>query len=246
MSVKIYDNIKGLDFFATGTCADIYITNDKKFVVKVVKLNNKHEFQSKKRAIKSVYAEHELINMVGIYKSYGVHISKKYGYITMDKVSGRSLSDIMQYNEYLEIDPKNVINILKDWTKQVKTIHDYGVCHYSLHRSNLFIDKNRGYIIDYGNSILDSYYDNEYKYLVSSDKLKNNNRGIHHTYQDFRFFLKNCKKFVENVYTQRGSNDYVKIKSIYSYIRKNIKILENNPKPKYNYAIDFFKFLNTL
>jgi len=243
---KIYNDISNLKFFASGTCADIYLADEKNVVVKVVKLKNEKEFESKKRAIKSVYAEHEIINLIGEYTSYGVSISKKNGYITMDKVNGESLSNIMEYNKYMEIDPTDAISILKDWTKQVKTIHDYGVCHYSLHRSNLFIDKNRGYIIDYGNSILDSYYDNEYKYLVSSDKLKNNNRGIHHTYQDFRFFLKNCKKFVENIYTERGSNDYIKIKSIYSYIRKNIKVLENNPKPKYNYAIDFFKFLNTL
>jgi len=82
---KVYNNTDDCKFFATGTCADIYITKDNK-IVKVVELKNKHEFESKKRAIKSCYAEHELINLVGFYKSYGVAITKKYGYITMDKM----------------------------------------------------------------------------------------------------------------------------------------------------------------
>lgn len=243
---KIYNDVSSLKFFASGTCADIYITPDKNKVVKVVKLKNEHEFESKKRAIKSIYAEHEIINLIGEYNSYGVFISKKNGYITMDKVPGDSLSNIMEDGKYINIDPTDAISILKDWTKQIKILHGYGICHYSLHRSNLFINKNRGYVIDFGNAILDIDYKNDYKYLIHSDKIKNNNRGIYHIYQDFRFYLKNCKKFIENIYSEKGSNDFIKMKKIYDFIKKEIEIIKYNPKKKYNYANDFYKFMNSL
>lgn len=243
---KVYDDVKGLTFLATGTCADVYLTPDKSKVVKVVKLKNEHEFENKKRAIKSIQAEHEIINLIGEYKSYGVSISNKYGYITMDRVPGKSLSDIMDYNTYLEIDPDDVISIIKDWTKQIKVLHDHGICHYSLHRSNIFIDKNKGYIIDFGNAVLDSDFVNDYKYMMSSDKVKSNNRGIYHIHQDFRFYLKNCKRFVENIHTTKGSEDYRKMKSVYDYIKKELRILKYSPKRKYNYNVDFYKFLSSL
>lgn len=243
---KIYNNTSNLKFFASGTCADIYISPEDDKVVKVVKLNNKHEFESKKRAIKSIYAEHEIINLIGEYKSYGVAFSKKNGYITMDKVPGESLSNIMEYNKYVEIEPNDAISILKDWTKQIKSLHNYGICHYSLHRSNLFLNKNKGYIIDFGNAVLDFDYDNDYKYLIHSDKIKNNNRKIFHIYQDFRFYMKNCKKFVENIYSEKGSADYIKMKKIYDYIKKELKNIKENPKRKYNYANDFYKYMNSL
>jgi len=243
---KIYNDISNLKFFASGTCADIYLAEEKNVVVKVVKLKNEKEFESKKRAIKSVYAEHEIINLIGEYTSYGVSISKKNGYITMDKVHGESLSNIMEYDKYMEIDPTDAISILKDWTKQVKALHNYGICHYSLHRSNLFLNKNKGYIIDFGNAVLDSDYKNDYKYLVHSNKIKNNTRGIFHIYQDFRFFMKNCKKFVENIYSEKGSKDFVKMKKIYDYIKEELKNTKENPKKKYNYAADFYKFMNSI
>jgi len=243
---KIYNDVSKLKFLASGTCADIYLTPEKDKVVKVVKLKNEHEFENKKRAIKSIYAEHEIINLIGEYNSYGVFISNKHGYITMDRVEGESLSNIMEYNKYLEIEAKSAIKILKDWTRQVKILHDYGICHYSLHRSNLFVNGDKGYIIDFGNSILDFDFKNEYKYLVDSNKIKLNNRGIFHIHQDFKFYIKNCRKFVENIYTEKGSKDFKKMKSIYDYINHTLKNLSQNPKRKYNYANDFYKFLSNL
>lgn len=241
----IYTNTDKLKFYASGTCADIYLTNDDK-IVKVVKLNDKHEFDSKKRAIKSCYAEHELINLIGVYKSYGVHISKKYGYITMDKVPGKSLHTVFEYNEFKYIDAGDAIQAIIDWTKQLYTLHDLGVCHYSLHKANLFIYQNKGFIIDFGNAILDIDYDDNYKFLVMSDQIKNNGRKIFHISQDFRFFCKNVKKFIDNVESIRHSNEYYKIKKISKYLDKKIKSLKQDHIPKYNHCLDFYNFLTSL
>lgn len=241
----VYNNVKNCKFYASGTCADIYITNDNK-IVKVVKLKNKHEFESKKRAIKSCYLEHEIINLIGSYKSYGVHIDKKYGFITMDKVPGKSLYDIFLYNDFKDIDPNDSIEIIKDWTMQLIKIHEIGVCHYSLHKSNLFLDGNKGYIIDFGNAILDTDYENEYKYIIHSDKIKNNSRKIFNIQDDFRFFIKNIKKFIDNIEIVNKSIEYYKIKSISKYITNKAKYLKENRTKKHNHAIDFYNFLLNL
>lgn len=239
---KVYDNVKDCKFFATGTCADIYITKDDK-IVKVVKLKNTGEFDSKKRAIKSCYAEHEIINLVGTYKSYGVKISEKYGFITMDKINGKSLHDLYQDDEVKFVDPDDAIDALKDWTKQLIYIHDLGICHYSLHKSNLFINKNKGYVIDYGNAVLDFNYDNIYKYMVYSDKIKNNYRKIYHIQDDFVFFLRNTRKFIKNIITISNSVQYHKIKKLTNHMKKTIRTLRENEYPKYNHAEDFYDYI---
>ena len=242
---KVYQNVNGLSFLCSGTCADIYQTDDQK-IVKVVDLKDKREFDSKKRAIKSCNAEHEIINLIGAYNSYGVYISKKHGYITMDKVPGRSLHDIFENDDLKFIDPDDAVSAIKDWTLQLYPLHEVGICHYSLHKGNLFIHQNKGYLIDFGNAVLDINFDNNYKFLVHSDKMKTNSRNIFTVQQDFRFFLKTVRKFVTNIPAIRKSPQYYRLKKIDKYITKKIKKLEEEQHPRHNHCYDFYNFLITL
>ena len=242
---KIYESIKECKFFATGTCADIYITKDDK-IVKVVELNNKHEFESKKLAIMSCYAEHELINLIGTYKSYGVYISKKHGYITMDKVPGKSLHEIFDNDLFKFIDADDALSVIKDWTKQLIQLHEVGVCHYSLHKSNLFMNNNKGYIIDFGNAVLDKDYENDYKFLRTSTKMKNNYRRIFTVQNDFYFYIKNVQKFIQNVESVKDSIQFKKLKRLNKYIHYKKKELKEKEFSKKNHAIDLYSFMLNL
>jgi len=107
----------------------------------------------------------------------------------------------------------------------------------------LFIHKNKGFIIDYGNAVLDNNYENNYKYLIHSDKLKSNYRRIYNIQDDFYFYIRNVKSFIENVESIKDSVQFSKIKRIVKYIHNKKKDLKEHTYEKQNHAIDFYNFL---
>lgn len=69
-------------------------------------------------------------------------IEKKENIIIMEKINGYKLSDVLEKKDY--------ISISKELGKIIKKVHNLGIIHGDLTTSNILLNKNKIFLIDFG------------------------------------------------------------------------------------------------
>ncbi len=80
-----------------------------------------------------------------------IYSDEDYGILIMEYIEGEKLSNIIE-----QLDDKNIRNILFEIGKYVGIMHNNDIIHYDLTTSNMIINNNNIYFIDFGLSFISS------------------------------------------------------------------------------------------
>ena len=131
---KIIDS-KENDFFSYV----MFEENNKKYFLKSLKTNGKDYINSLNGEI-DFLINHNINNTPKIVKY------EKGKYILYDYIEGKSLKKI-------DLNIKESINIVIKLCNILKEIHDIGYCHNDIKRSNIIVNNDEVYLIDFGNCL---------------------------------------------------------------------------------------------
>ena len=191
-----------MKLISEGAEAKIYLSENKIIKKRVSKKYRHKELDNSilKRRIKS---ENKILKKS---KKYGINVPEVYdndsNSITMENLSGIKLSDLLD-------DIKNK-DLIKSLAKEIKKLHSFGIIHGDLTTSNIFLYKDKIYLIDFGLSKF-------------SDKIEDKATDIH--------LLKEClnsrhssnyKKLWLNFIKEYNDNEVLdRLKKIESRVRYN-------------------------